>query len=66
MTLHTVNQGGGGNPNIYTLEDERLEHDSMEVWFRSFSFPNGKFVGSMLIFQGVHVKLFFHVLGDVL
>ena len=25
----------------------------MEVWFRSFSFLNGWFVGSMLIFQGV-------------
>ena len=25
----------------------------MEVWFRSFSFQNGWFVGSMLIFQGV-------------
>ena len=25
----------------------------MEVWFRSFSFVNGWFVGSMLIFQGV-------------
>ena len=25
----------------------------MEVWFRSFSFPNGWFVDSMLIFQGV-------------
>ena len=25
----------------------------MEVWFRSFSFLNGSFVGSILIFQGV-------------
>ena len=25
----------------------------MEVWFRSFSFLNGRFVCSMLIFQGV-------------
>ena len=31
----------------------------MEVWFRSFSFPNRWFVGSMLIFQGVtHLFIF--------
>jgi len=30
-----------------------MEHNSLEVWFRSFSFPNGGIVGSMLlIFQG--------------
>ena len=32
------------------------EHFIMEVWFRSFSFLNGWFVGSMLIFQGVRFK----------
>ena len=37
----------------YTPEDWRLEHNSLEVWFWSFSFLNGWFVGSMLIFQGV-------------
>ena len=30
-----------------------MEHNSLEVWFRSFSFLNGWWVGSMLIFQGV-------------
>ena len=35
----------------YTLEDQ---HGTWKWWFgRSFSFPNGSFVGSMLIFQGV-------------
>ena len=28
----------------------------MEVWFRSCSFLNGRYVDSMLIFQGVAVK----------
>ena len=31
--------------NWYTPEDWRLEHNSLEVWFRSFSFLNGWFVG---------------------
>ena len=35
-----------------TPEDERLEHNSREVWFRSFSFLNGWCVGSMLIIPG--------------
>ena len=30
-----------------------MEHNSLEVWWRSFSLLNGWFVGSMLIFQGV-------------
>ena len=29
-----------------------VEQNSLEVWFRSFSFPNRWFVDSMLIFQG--------------
>ena len=39
----------------YNLHPGRLTWTiMMEVWFRSFSFPNGWFVGSMLIFQGVY------------
>ena len=30
-----------------------MEHNSLEVWFRSFSFLNGWLVSSKLIFQGV-------------
>ena len=33
-----------------------MEHNSLDVWFRSCSFLNGRFVGSMLIFQGVCPK----------
>ena len=36
-----------------------MEHNSLEVWFRSFSFLNGWFVGSMLIFQGVSKRCAF-------
>ena len=34
-----------------------MEHVLMEVWFRSFSFLNGWFVCSMLIFRGVALIL---------
>ena len=34
-------------------------YNSLEVWFRSFSFLNGWFVGSMLIFQGVSKRCAF-------
>ena len=37
---------------IYSLKIN-MEHNSLEVDGRSCSFPNGWFVGSMLIFQGV-------------
>ena len=40
-----------------------MEHNSLEVWFRWFSFPNGWFVGSMLIFQGLSVKVIDFALG---
>ena len=55
MNVDLGNLGPGffsiGKTWTYTLEDERLEHVPMEVWFRSFSFLNGWLVGSMLIFQ---------------
>ena len=31
----------GCNHQLYTPEDERLEHVLMEAWFRSFSLLNG-------------------------
>ncbi len=45
---------GRQDRNQETLHPWRLTWNIiMEVWFRSFSFLNGWFVGSMLIFQGV-------------
>ena len=45
----------GAFERVYTPEDKRLEHNSLEVDGKSFSFLNGWFVGSMLIFQGVSI-----------
>ena len=42
----------------YTLKIN-MEHVLMEVWFRSFSFLDGWFVGSMVVFQGVMVDRWF-------
>ena len=42
----------------YTLKIN-MEHVLMEVWFRSFSFLDGWFAGSMVIFQSVMVNRWF-------
>ena len=52
-----VQLGADGKPPDGTCSTPRKINGwnriPMEVWFRSFSFLNGCFVGSMLIFQGV-------------
>ena len=55
VSLHDMN-----SQQFLTLHPGRLTWNIiMEVWFRSFSFLNGWFLGSMLIFQGVLLFCYF-------